>query len=251
MMFDEPFFGIAPEALETVDINPAPSKSLAVIDLEVPVTAAHQGIIATEFIGVNNRSSLHGLDRKIHQGLGRHVLDDFDLHPSLPLQEAKDRDFASCAPTPSALASSPEIGLIQFDFPFKLVKVLGLSQNGQAEEMGGPQGGGVADSHLAGDPAARDLQLKELDDPEPLLGLEIELADPTPGEVPEGISASPAAVSFALQAVDFSGLTTDAKSCTSFPAVSDKEQPGFILSPDKEFKAFEFHDTSLILVSNH
>lgn len=250
-MLDESFLGVAPEALEAVDINLAPGESLAVIDLEVPVTAAHQGIIASEFIRVNDRSALHGFDREIHQGFSRHILDDFDLHPSVPLQEAKDGDFAPCTPTPSALASSPEIGLIQFDFPFKLMKVLGLSQNGQAEEMGGPKGGGIADSHLAGDPAARDLQLKELQDPQPLLGPEIELPNPTTGEVSEGIPASPTTVSFALQAVDFSGPATDAKSCTSFPAMLDKEQPGFILSPDKELKAFEFHDTSLILVSNH
>lgn len=250
-MLDEPLFGVAPETFQAVDVNPAPGETFAMVDFEMPVTRAHEGIIASEFIRVNNRSTFHGADRQIHQGFSRNILDDLDLDSAVALQEAKDGDLAPSAPSSWAPSSSAEIGLIQLDFSLELMEILGLSEDRQSQKMRGLEGRGITHPHFTGNSQARDLQLKEFHDPEPLFGPEIELADPAAREVPKGVPADRAAVSFCLQAVDFSALTTDAKSCTLFPTPFDKEQPGLILSPDKEFKAFEFHDTSLILVSNY
>jgi len=54
MMFNETFFGPAPETFEAVDVNFTGCKSHIVIDLKMPVTTKHQTIIASKFVGVND-----------------------------------------------------------------------------------------------------------------------------------------------------------------------------------------------------
>ena len=115
MMLNESFLGIAPEAFQAVDVDLAPGEVFAVINLKVPETAEHESIVASEFIGVDDRASLNRFHREIHKGFGSDIPYHLDLHPSIPFEEAKDGDLASGSSHSFTLASSSEIRFIHLN----------------------------------------------------------------------------------------------------------------------------------------
>ena len=68
MMLDEALLGPAPESLHAVDVHLAGREILAVVHLQVPVSAEHETVIALEFVRVNHRSPADLLDREPQKG---------------------------------------------------------------------------------------------------------------------------------------------------------------------------------------
>ena len=114
-MFDQSLFGIAPEAFKAVDVHFATWKPFFMIDFQVPVTAAHQRVIASEFIGINDRPSAYGFNGEVEQGIGRDIFNHFDLYNPITLQNAEYRDFVEGPTATFAFASATKIGFVQFN----------------------------------------------------------------------------------------------------------------------------------------
>ena len=84
VMLDQLPLGITPESLQAVTRHATPAKPGAMVDGEMPIPAKGHGIIATEFVGVDQRPSLDHLDRFLQQRFHTHISDHGDRHtPSL------------------------------------------------------------------------------------------------------------------------------------------------------------------------
>jgi len=231
MELDESFLGEAPESFQAVDINLSSGKPLSMIDLEVSISAKHESVIAFEFIGIDDGSPLNHFDGFIQERLGGYVPDNRNPDLAATLQKAEYRDFAGRSSATSSLPLSTEIGFIQLDFPMQLGKIVGMLKDGISYQMSCVEGCWVTYADLPGDPSGRYLQFKELNDPEPLLRLQIQLTDPSAGEVLKCISTKGAPVSFTGDSIYFSALAPDTKSPFFAPAFSNKKQTAAIFAP--------------------
>lgn len=115
MVLEQLPLGIAPEAFQSVDMDLAPTEPLLMIDREAAVAAKRERIIAPKLIGVHQGSPLDDLDRFLQERLGRDVGHHGHRHAAAPLQNAKDRDFASGAPPSEALPAPAEVRLVGLD----------------------------------------------------------------------------------------------------------------------------------------
>lgn len=241
MKLGQPFFCIAPEAFQAVDIDLAGGKALAVIHPQMPVPAEHQRIVASEFIGVDNRAAADGLDGHVQQTLSRNISNHLDLHDAVSLENSEDGDLSSRAATPFALASASEVGLIQFDLAPHQQLTIQVGQNGQPQNRDRLEYGRITQSDLLSDLPAGQLHLKELDDPQPALIRNSQPVDPPARKVMERVAAAIAAVPFAYDPVVFSAPTA----CTENTAISCthffKEQSGSIFRFSDELKGLELH----------
>ena len=79
----------------------------------MPVSTEHQGIVASELIGIDNGAVADGLDHPIQQALGRHISNPFDLDDAISLENSEDGDLSGRASPSFALASASEVGFIQ------------------------------------------------------------------------------------------------------------------------------------------
>lgn len=254
MVLDQALFGISPKSLQTINVNSIPAETFTVVDFQMAVATAHQGIIASELIGVNDRSSFHGFDRQIQQAFRRNIRKDFDLDLSLSLQDSKDWDFPGSSSASFTFSFASEIGFIELDFSSELTKVPGISQDAHTDQVRGLEGCGIANLQLSGNAQTGNFQFKELEDPQPLFGPEVELTDPAAGKICEGITTVCASVAFAFELIDPFGLTTNARATPLRPNFSCEVESSLILTANNKFKAFEVHGTSLnglILVPNH
>ncbi len=241
MKLGQPFFGIAPEAFQAVDIDLAGREALAVIDPQMPVPAEHQRIVAAEFIGVDNRASADRFDRHIQQTLGRDISNDLDLHDPVSLEDSEDGDLSGRAATAFALASASEIGFVQFDLSCQEQLTIQVGQDRPAQDRDRLEHRGITQSDLLGDLPAGQLHLKELDDPQPALIRNSQPVDPPARKVVERVAAAITAIPFARDPVAFSAPTACTKntaiSCTRF----FKEQSGSIFRFTDELKGLELH----------
>ncbi len=62
VVLDKPLLGPTPESLQAVDVHLAGREILAVVHLQMPVSAEHQAVIAFELVRVDDRSSADLLD---------------------------------------------------------------------------------------------------------------------------------------------------------------------------------------------
>jgi hypothetical protein len=215
----KPLFGEAPEALEAVDVNAAPGEALGVIDLEVAIATEHETVVGTESIGVNDAASAYGFDREVEQGFSANIGDRLDPDTAGPLQNAEDRDFSRCTSTTFSLTPATEVGLVQLHFfTQKFFPILGVAENGPAQNRDGLVGGLVADPELSGHLPGRDLKLEKLDHPEPLRAGQSALVDPPSGQLTKGVIASAATTPPVRQTVQFSAQTTGTKPVPQFEA---------------------------------
>ena len=191
MMFHKTLLGIAPEALQPVDVHPATGEVRAVIDPQVPIAAEHQGVIDPEAVGVYDTAAAHLLDGQPQDGLGAHVWDRLDTDPSLPLQDTENRNFSGGAPTSLAFASASEVSFIEFDFASQEhISIAGMCQDRRPNGIDSLQGGVVGQAHLLGALAGREFQFEEFDDPQPLVGGQPPSINPAPGKVLEGVATA-------------------------------------------------------------
>jgi len=241
MKLGQPFLRIAPEAFQAVDIDLAGRKPLAVIDSQMPVPTEHQGIVASEFVGIDNRASADRLDRHVQQTLGRNIADHLDLHDPVSLENSEDGNLSGCASTAFALASASEVGLVQLDLAGHEQLAVQVGQNCPAQDGDGLEHGRITQPDLLSDLPAGQLHLKELQDPQPALVRNSQPTDPPAREVVERITAALTAVPFAHDPVEFSApaacTENTAISCTRF----FKEQSGSIFRFSDELKGPELH----------
>jgi len=241
MKLGQPLLGITPETLQAVNVDLAGGKPLAVIYPQVPVATEHQGIVAAEFVGINNRATADGLDRHVQKTLGRDIPNHLDLHNAASLENSEDGDLPGGPSTPLAPASAPKVGFIQFNLPFEEQLPIQVRQDRQPQDGDRFEHRGITQSHLLGDPAARQLYFKELNDPQPALIRNSQPVNPSTGEVMERVTTTLAPVPSAHDPVDFLAATPCTKNTAVFCTRFFKEQSGSIFRFSDELKGLEFH----------
>jgi hypothetical protein len=119
MKLNNSFFCITPKTFQAIDVNLATAKSFSMINSEMPIATKHQGVITSEFIGIDDRASSNSPDRQIENSLCTHILEDLYLHKPLSLQNAKNRDFVSSSPATLPLPSTSKVSFICLNFTFQ------------------------------------------------------------------------------------------------------------------------------------
>lgn len=238
MELDEPLFGVAPEALNAVDVNLPIAKMLAMVKINMPVATEHERIIAFKFVRVNNAPAPDHFDRQIEQGLGFDVLNSLYMDTTVPLEDAEYWDLITGPTSAFPLALAPKVGLVQFNCPVHPFRRYDTMPDRLPDDLDGFKRRWITQANLLSDPASRDLQFKELDDPQPFFMADLDTVYPTITEVMEGILAPLATVLFAQQPVDFITVTPAAKNMPFFPAEFTQVQPGTVFAFDDELKGF-------------
>ncbi len=227
VIFDQPFFGIGPEALQAIDVDLARTEPPLMVDSEMPVTAEHQGVVTTEFVGIDDASPADHLDRQTQENLGRDIANDLDFDLALTLENAEDRDFTSRSTSPVALAPPAEVGLIRLDLASEEEHtILAEGRNAFPYQVEPLEDRGVRQIDLLGCLKGRYLKLEEFNDPEPVSGRYPELPDPPSGPVGELVPAVLAAIFLAPDIIEFFAVTSQAKTTPPFPAGSGYVPPG-------------------------
>jgi hypothetical protein len=105
-----------PKAFDAVDVifRPLVDKMFSVLD-PVVLAQAFERIVAPEFVGKVHRSFPRFLPNDGHEVLGRDVLHDPRIHPSVALQKAENDAFAPSTPPALSLPPAAKIALVQFD----------------------------------------------------------------------------------------------------------------------------------------
>jgi hypothetical protein len=236
MELDEPLFGVTPEAFDAIDVDLAIAKVFAMVKIDMPIATEHERIIALELIRVNNAATPDHLDRQIKQSFSFDIFDSLHMDKPVPLEDTKHRDLVGCPASTFALAPSAKVGFIQFNRPVHPFRRRNTMPNCLPDDLDSFKGCGITQTDLLSDPSGRNLQFKELDDPQPLLMADLNAIDPTVTEVMEGILTPLATVPFAQQPIDFIAVTSAAKNMPFFPAESTQIQPGTVFTFDDELK---------------
>ena len=105
-----------PESLDAVNVIPGScvDQGLAMADRMV-LPQTFQRIIASERVGIVDRSLLRFLPDNRHQLFLGDVLDNPCINPPIAFQKAKYHAFASCATSPLSFASAAKVGLVNFN----------------------------------------------------------------------------------------------------------------------------------------
>ena len=103
------------------------------------------------------------------------------------------------------------------------------------------QGSRITQPRLLRRLARRNLQFKQLDQPQPALECNPQLAEPSSRKVMKRIATSFTTIPFADNPVDFIAVTAGAKNTAIFPTLFSKVQPSSILGFKQFFKAFNVH----------
>lgn len=235
----KPFLGVTPKTFNAVYVNFAVGKELFMVEIDMPIAAKHERVVAPEFVGIDDTAAPHGFNRKVKESASRYVLNRLHLDDSISLQDAENRDF-SCGPSAAlALAPSAEVTLVHLDNSAeKFECVRGAGHDGGAYHIDRFQDRRVTDTGLLGDFSGRELQLKEFNYPEPVFMRNTEFVYPPSGEVVEGISASFASEPSTDDAIDFSTSAPCTKTTAVFPTQLCEEEPRGILGLYKGFKSF-------------
>ena len=241
MEFDQSLLGETPKAFEAIDIYLARREALPMIDSKMTIAAEHKGIIAPELIGIHDRSATDSFDRHAEQRLSRNISDDFNLDRPVTLQNAENRHFPGCPAATLPFAPTTKIAFVQLDLTTEEhVRILS-GDDGESDDRDRLQDRRITQSHLLSDLPGRNLEFKELNDPQPLLERDVQLIDPSIRKVVEGVFTSFASVSSADDPIYFSASTACTKNRPIFPTrfFKEKSRPVFRLS--NKFKGFEFH----------
>jgi hypothetical protein len=238
---DKPLFCETPKALDAVDVNLAAGKMFLVVNLDMPVSAEHQSVVAPEFVGVNDAASSDHFDRKIKQRLGFDVTYHFHVDLSVSLEDSEYGDLAGGASPALAFSSSAEITFVKFDLAVEPILPGRVSVYRLADYVRGFQNRGITYGGLFGDFSGRYFKFKELQNPQPFFETYFDFVYPASGEVVKCVFTSWAAVSFAQKSVYSVTAAGGAKNVTFFPAVFSYEKSGSVFAFSDELKGFKFH----------
>lgn len=241
MKFNKPLFSITPKSLKTININLTRGESLPMINLNMPVSAKHKGIIASEFISIHNRTSPYSLNSHVKQRGSSYILNNLNLDYPISLKNAKYRDFISCPSASFALSPSSKVALICLNLSTKKDVRFMVSQDGQSDKSNSFKNSRVAKTYLPGDLTRREFKFKELYDPKPLLEGYIKFINPSVREIMKGIFTSFASIPFIYNSVDFSASTACTKNKAIFPTRFFEEKPCLVFRFSNKFKGFKFH----------
>jgi len=218
MVFYQSFFGITPEAFEAVNINLASGKFLMMIDFQVPVSAIHQSIIASEFIGINDGASSDCLNGEVEQSLCTDIRNNFNPNDAVPFKDTENRHFPGSASASVTFSSTPEVCLIQFDLSCKQMIAVGVvSCNSHPYYVDCFKDSRIAEVNLLADLPGRELQFKELNNPKPISAANPDFINPSSGEIMKGVFTPFTSQPFACNSVDFVATTSPAETTVVFP----------------------------------
>ena len=88
MKLNNSLFSIAPEALLAVNIY-FPGKFFAIVNFEILVATEHDGIIALEPIGIDDRPFSYSPDVKFEDCFSTHITKDLNLNISLFFEDTE------------------------------------------------------------------------------------------------------------------------------------------------------------------
>lgn len=218
MVFYQSFFGITPEAFQAVNIHLASGKFLMMIDLQVPVSAIHQSIVASEFIGINDGASSDCLNGEVEQRVCTDIRNNFNPNDAVPFKDTENRHFPGSASASVAFSSPPEVCFIQFDFSGKQMIAVGVvGYNSHPYRIDCFQDSRVAEVNLLADLPGRELQFKELNNPKPISATNPDFINPSSGEIMKGVFTPFTPKPFACDSVDFVASTSPAETTVVFP----------------------------------
>lgn len=205
MMLDKAFLGPAPESLETVDVYLAVGEPFPMIDSKVTIAAEHERIVCLIAVGVYDASSADGFNGKAEKGFRTHIGYGFDPDDSLPFKDTEHRDLAGGAPSTLGLSSAAEVALIKFDLAVE--EGFGIGRGAQdriTEYHHGPVNGIIRHGELRGNLARRHLKFEQFEDANPVLAAQSRAAQPSSGELGEGVMTPRTTTSTTFQLPQFS-----------------------------------------------
>ena len=207
MELNDPLFRITPETFKAVHIDLSSGEPLPMVNPEMPVSTEHEGIITAELVRVHNKTSSYCFNGMVQNLLCRNVSQNFHLYHPLPLQDAENRDLVPGTSAPCPFTSASEIGLISLDLPLEeRITIDTLGCDSHANNLEGLQDRGIRCSQLQRCLPCRDLQFKELYEPQPPFAREVEFPDPSPREVSKLIPTMSTEIPSLPDSVDFSVL---------------------------------------------
>ncbi len=112
--------GVTPEPLNAVNMILAFVRKRLTVIKTMMFAPAFQGVVASKGVGVIHRALPGVLSDMRHQLIGRDSLHDLGVHPAVSLQKPQDNALARCASAPLTFASTPEVGVINFNLTLEL-----------------------------------------------------------------------------------------------------------------------------------
>lgn len=235
-------FRITPKTLKAINIDLPGAKPLFMIHFKIPVPTKHQGIIASKFICIDNRTPSYGFYRHLQNRFYRDILNHLYLHLPVAFQYPKNRHFMEGSSAASTLPSPSKIGFIQVHLLTQKLSDIGAGAYHRVSNyIHGLKSRGVVYLELLGDLIRRNLQSKELYQPKPLFIRDIKSINPSPRKIMKRITTSFTSIAFLSNSIYFIASTFGAKNMAIFPAEFFKKQPSFIFCFCNKFKGFYLH----------
>lgn len=211
------FFCIAPKALKSVNVYLASSKALSMVNLKVPVSAKHKGVIDSKFVSIYNRTTLDLLYGHIKDCISTDIRDNLYLDNTISLEDTKDRNLVFGTPTTWSFAPTTKIGLIRLYFTFKEFLFFLIGKYSSSYDGSSPQGSRIGYIYLLGNPSCREFQFKEFNYPQPLKRADFKSCYPATSKIREPITTSLTAISMVWYSIYSSCLARYAKFLMIFP----------------------------------
>jgi len=203
----QPLFCKAPKAFKAINIHFPCCEPFPMIYSQMTIATEHQGIITSEFIGVNDGASADHFHSLVQQTVGGNIAHHRYCHSTVSLEDTEDRYLACSSSTTSSFTSSAEVRFIDLDFSRK-PEIVVRSRQGHPYDLASFVGCRVAQSGLLCNLTSRYFQFKELNDPQPS----------SIRKVMKAITTSFAAVSAITNSIYFIATTIAAKNMAVFPA---------------------------------
>ena len=217
-MFYQTFFGITPKTFQAVDVNFASGKFLMMIDFQMPVSTMHQSVIASEFIGINNRASANCFNGQVQQSLRTDIFDHFNPNDNVPFKNTENRDFPGSPSTSITFSAASKVGFIQFDLTSKQIMTVGVvGYDSHPKDSDCFKDSRITETNLLTDLPCRQLQFKQLNDPKPISATNPDLVNPSSGEIMEGILTASTSKLFTGDSVYGVAATSTAETTVIFP----------------------------------
>lgn len=112
MEFNKALFCIRPKTFKSIYVYLTMRESFPMVNYQVSVTAEHQRIITSKFIGVDNRNSPNGFDRVGEQLMVTNILDYCNLNKTFSLKNTEYRSLVPGTTTARSFSPATEKGTL-------------------------------------------------------------------------------------------------------------------------------------------